>query len=80
MNKLPKLEHFEVERCFKPRDFGEVESCQLHLFSDASKVVYLRMVNNNGDAHCSFMMGNQVVLVKTCHDTKNGAVCRHVIH
>ena len=62
MNELPKLEHFGVERCFKPRDFGEVESCQLHLFSDASEgtygaAAYLPMVNSNGDAHCSFVMG-----------------------
>lgn len=62
MNELPKLEYFGVERCFKPRDFGEVKSCQLHLFSDASEVAYgaaayLRMVNSNGDVHCSFVMG-----------------------
>ena len=62
LNELPKLEYFRVERCFKPRDFGEVESCQLHLFSDASEVAYsaaayLRMVNNNVDVHCSFVMG-----------------------
>ena len=62
LNELPKLEHFRVERCFKPHGFGEVESCQLHLFSDASEVAYgaaayLRMVNGNGDVHCSFVMG-----------------------
>ena len=62
MSELPKLEHFRVERCFKPRDFGKVESCQLHLFSDASEVAYgaasyLRMANGNGDVHCSFVMG-----------------------
>ena len=27
MNELQKLEYFRVERCFKPRDSGEVESC-----------------------------------------------------
>ena len=62
MSELPKLEHFRVERCFKPRGFGEVESCQLHLFSDASEVAYgaatyLRMVSSSGDVHCSFVMG-----------------------
>ena len=59
--ELPKLEHFHIERCFKPRDFGEVTSCQLHFFSDASQlaygaVVYLRLVNDRGDVHCSFVM------------------------
>ena len=62
MSELPKLEHFRVERCFKPRGFGEVESCQLHLFSDASEAAYgaatyLRMVSSSGDVHCSFVMG-----------------------
>ena len=61
--ELPKLEHFHIERCFKPRDFGEVTSCQLHFFSDASQqvaygaVAYLRLVHDRGDVHCSFMMG-----------------------
>ena len=59
--ELPKLEHFHIERCFKPRDFGEVTSCQLHFFSDASQqaygaVAYLRLVNDRGDVHCSFVM------------------------
>ena len=62
VNELPKLGHFRVERCFKPCDFGVVESCQLHLFSDASELAYgaaayLRMVNSNGDVHCAFVMG-----------------------
>ena len=60
--ELPKLEHFHVERFFKPRDVGEVISCQLHVFSDSSPlaygaVAYLRLVNDRGDVHCSFVMG-----------------------
>ena len=59
--ELPKLEHFHIKRCFKPRDFGEVTSCQLHFFSDALQqaygaVAYLRLVNNRSDVHCSFVM------------------------
>ena len=51
-----------MERCFKPRYFGEVTSCRLHFFSDASQlaygaVAYLRLVNDCGDVHCSFVMG-----------------------
>ena len=38
--ELPKLEHFHIKRCFKPRDFGEVTSCQLHFFSDALQQAY----------------------------------------
>ena len=51
-----------MERFFKPRDVGEVISCQLHVFSDSSPlaygaVAYLRLVNDRGDVHCSFVMG-----------------------
>lgn len=59
---LPKLEEFSIDRCFKPPDFGNVVSCQLHYFSDASQlaygaVCYLRLVNSRGDIHCFFVMG-----------------------
>ena len=37
---LPKLQEFSVDRCFKPPDFGEVVSCQLFYFSDASQLAY----------------------------------------
>ena len=62
LDELPKLEQFHIERCFKPRDFGEVVLHQLHIFSDASQLaygsaVYLRMVNVRGEVHCSFVMG-----------------------
>ena len=62
LETLPKLEQFSVGRCFKPPDFGEVISSQLHYFSDASEVAYgavayLRLVNASGVVHCSFVIG-----------------------
>ena len=62
LESLPLLERFCTERCCKPTNFEEVTSCQLHYFSDASQlaygaVSYLRMVNAQGDVHCSFVMG-----------------------
>ncbi len=35
IQELHKLEDFEVDRCFKPTDFGTIASAQLHHFSDA---------------------------------------------
>lgn len=33
LNKLPKLEQFSVNRRFKPLEFGEIDSRQMHYFS-----------------------------------------------
>ena len=40
-------------RCYKPEGFGQVVSCSLHHFSDASEngyrqVVYVRLINATG--------------------------------
>ena len=47
----------QVDRCFKPKGFGEVNEVQLHLFSDASRqwytaFVYLRLKNYTNQVHC----------------------------
>ena len=34
---VPKLSEFTVDRCFKPANFGDISSSQLHHFSDASE-------------------------------------------
>ncbi|XP_077978766.1 uncharacterized protein LOC144434185 [Glandiceps talaboti] len=64
---LPKLEDgFSVNRCMKPKGYGEAVSTQLHHFSDASEsgygtVSYIRMVNNEDKVHCAFMLGKSRV-------------------
>ena len=62
LDELPRLEDLKVDRCFKPIDFGEVASIQLHHFADASQhaygaVTYFRVTNTNGEVHCSFLIG-----------------------
>ncbi|XP_028404810.1 uncharacterized protein LOC114527376 [Dendronephthya gigantea] len=62
LNDLPKLEEVKTGRCFKPQYFGEIKSTHLHIFSDGSRVgygavAYLRLENNNGRIHCSFVLG-----------------------
>lgn len=40
LQDLRKMDHFKVEQCIKPRDFGVPVSAQLRHFSDASQVGY----------------------------------------
>ena len=51
-----------MDGCVKPDGFGSVISRQIHHFSDASatgcgQVTYLRIVNDKGNVHFSFLMG-----------------------
>ena len=62
LRELPKLEELAIDRCFKPTNLGEITSSQLHHFSDASQrgygaVTYLRISDDRGKVHCSFVMG-----------------------
>ncbi|XP_069106964.1 uncharacterized protein [Argopecten irradians] len=71
ISQLHELENVEVERCYKPSDFGNVTSVQLHSFSDASDtglemVFYLRFIDETGRIHCSFLLGkSRVAPLKT---------------
>ena len=61
LSDLPKLERFEIPRCFKPSDFASVQCRELHHFSDASSqgygaVSYLRQIDTTGNVHCSLVM------------------------
>ena len=62
LEELPRLEQFVIDRCFKLPNFGDIISCQLHHYSDASQVAYgavsyLRPVNSWHKVHCPFVMG-----------------------
>lgn len=62
LQKLHHLESFELTRCLKPSDFGDISTAQLHIFSDASKdgygtMTYLLYYNMHSQVHCAFIMG-----------------------
>ena len=60
------MENINIPRCYKPTDFGQTVEYNLHHFSDASETRYgqansLRMINENGDAHCCLIFGKSRV-------------------
>ena len=62
VDSLPQIEKLQIKRCFKPKSFERPVCVQLHHFSDASQLAYgtcsyLRLVNENGFVHCSFLIG-----------------------
>ena len=65
--ELFALENLRIRRCFKPSDFGEVKSVELHYFSDAStngygQCTYLRLKNDEQQVHCALVMGKARVV------------------
>lgn len=62
LDDLPKLMTLTIDRCFRPREFGDMAVFQLHHFSDASErgyaaVSYLRAVDVHGKIYCAFIIG-----------------------
>ena len=62
LEELPRLKDLKVNCCFKPINFSEVASSQLHHFVEDSQyaygaVTYLRLTNSKSDVHCSFIIG-----------------------
>ena len=56
------MQEFSVRRCYKPEGFGPIVTSQVHHFSDASEtgygaVYYLRLQDQQGHIHCSFIIG-----------------------
>ncbi len=71
LNEVPLIEQLNIKRCLKPANFGKVVSSQIHVFSDAStlgygSVAYIRLVNDEGDIHTSFLIGkSRLAPIKT---------------
>jgi hypothetical protein len=64
LRNLPSL---KVSRCVKPPNFGNIQVAEMHHFSDAStcgygQCSYIRLVNENGQVHCSLLMGKSRVV------------------
>ena len=67
LEQLPSLEKIRLERCYKPKDFGEVIKRELHHFCDASDngigaCSYIRQVNHDGEVSVSFLTGKSKVI------------------
>ena len=63
---LPALSTLNIDRCYKPHDFGESIEASLHCFSDAAMLgygvaLYLRQVNKFGKIHVSLVLGKSRV-------------------
>ena len=63
---LPLLANLKILRCYKPEDFRELKSVELHHFSDASKDAYgqcsyLRLINQSYQIHCSLVLAKSHV-------------------
>ena len=64
------LKDIKLRICYKPEGFGQVVSCSLHHFCNASEngygqVLYVRLVNATGKIHCSLVIAkSQVAPIK----------------
>ena len=65
-SELPALEKLKVPRCYKPDEFGELKTVELHHFSDASQngygqCSYLCLADDENRIHCSLVMAKSRV-------------------
>lgn len=61
LHDLQNLKLIQIPRCFKPANFGEAQSVELHHFSDVSsqgygQCSYIRFVGEH-KVHCTLVMG-----------------------
>ena len=65
-NQLMTLQDMNITRCIKSKNFGRVSHCSLYYFLDACETdygmsAYIRLVNAEGVAHCSLLLGKSQV-------------------
>ena len=58
---LQELRHFQLSRCYRTKDFGEIMRAEIHHFADASSIgygacSYLRLMNEHGKVHCCLVL------------------------
>lgn len=61
VDQLALLSEVQINRCIKPKDFGQSTRTEVHYFSDASSqgygaCAYVRMTNSEGKVHCSLLL------------------------
>ncbi|KAK7104060.1 uncharacterized protein [Littorina saxatilis] len=66
---MDQLKLVSIPRCYYPANFGSITNVQLHHFSDASTTgygmcTYLRLVNAEGQTHCSLVAAKARVAPK----------------
>ncbi len=66
LKELDELARFQISRCVKPKNFGQVKTAQLHNFCDASEqgygtASYQRFTNASEEVHVAFVMGKSRV-------------------
>ncbi|XP_077975823.1 uncharacterized protein LOC144431922 [Styela clava] len=66
IDDLHGIDNLTISRCIKPPNFGVVKVVEMHHFSDAcqsgyGQCSYVRLVNENGDSHCTLLMGKSRV-------------------
>lgn len=67
ISDLDKLSEFQVDRCLKPTDFGQIMHACLHHFSDACErgygmVTYLKLINSEDKVHVTFLLSKARVV------------------
>lgn len=63
VNQLSQVSNFQIARCIKLSDFGPIATAQYNYFPEASessyaRVSYLKLTNEDGHVHHTFVMGN----------------------
>ena len=69
ITRLKYVDELYVRRCIRPDNFWEISDISVHHFSDASEqgygqCRYIRMVDEEGQIHCSMLLGKSRVVPK----------------